>query len=389
MVYNMTGQVIVNIIIVAFVILASVANAFAYRLAIDKSDEKPLVSERFSINNGVASTNESVAQREVINHVHHQHQQTIGNVHILTNIDIANLITILNASTPTFTSHSDGQPTDATAVSPITMTTLPGSTIDSTWNPNRDDIASTVDERQQFKRLERNRGIDSKPFKFPTMNDYVRQIRWPTERHSVHAIDSEPAAAVNRDQSIVFFPRSESTMLENTDMKPITVQSNEINDEPLLPNSVNSSVFVVNQTAIDNGLEPFVYVNDDGVFQVKYVPKGENVSQSNDNRQHSNEPSLASINKTEETAIISNDNRQIPRDHRISTEANNERPATTIDPIHDVSPINNTEMIFQWTEAQKDSTEQQKQQQPPATSSPPSSSDEKQPRLFNGHPIFA
>ena len=133
----MTEQRRVNILIIAFVALASVANAFAYRLAVDKSDEKPLVDERLSNSGGGGANNESVAQREVINHVHHKHEQTIGNVHILTNIDIANLITILNGSTPTSTSPQQqqqqqqfgGQPTDATAMSPTittSMTIVPG-----------------------------------------------------------------------------------------------------------------------------------------------------------------------------------------------------------------------------------------------------------------------
>lgn len=120
-VYNMTGQVRVNIFVVTIVMCAVVVNAFAYRLTMGKSDEKPLVSQRFSINS--VANNESVISREVINHVHHQHQQTIGNIHILTNIDIANLITILNTSNPTSSSTVNGQPTDATA---MPMTIIPG-----------------------------------------------------------------------------------------------------------------------------------------------------------------------------------------------------------------------------------------------------------------------
>lgn len=127
----------VNILIIAFVALASVTNAFAYRLAMEKLDEKPLVDEQFSNSGGVGMNDGSVAQREVINHVHHKHEQTIGNVHILTNIDIANLITILNGSTPTSMSPQQqqqqpqfgGQPTDATAMSPTittSMTIAPG-----------------------------------------------------------------------------------------------------------------------------------------------------------------------------------------------------------------------------------------------------------------------
>lgn len=127
----MTWQVRVNIFVVAFAIFAGIVNAFAYRLAIDKSDEKPLVSERFSSN--IGASNESVAAREVINHVHHQHQQTIGNVHILTNIDIANLITILNATSPATSSTTNGQPTDVTATSKM-MTVMPGKIVDRKKN---------------------------------------------------------------------------------------------------------------------------------------------------------------------------------------------------------------------------------------------------------------
>lgn len=269
-------------------------------------------------------------------------------------------------------------------------------------NPNRHDIAS-FDGSQQFKRPERNREDDFKPITFPETNEYSRRVRWPSERHSIHAIDSEPAAAtttVNRDHSIIVFPRSEFTsenklpMLENADdMESVAMQSNGIN-VPLIPNSVNISVFVENGTAIENGSEPLLYIDDDGIFQVKYVAKGENVT--NDNRQHSDEQSLASINRTEETAIISNDNRQIPQDHRISTAASKNEHAATINLIH-ASPINNTEMIFQWAETHtKDTSEQQKQQQqqPSLSSSSPSppplpSSDKKHPRLFNDRPIFA
>lgn len=285
----------------------------------------------------------------------------------------------------------------------VVVVVISGLAIDAIRNPNRNDdnASKAVDGRQQFKRLDRNRGIYSKPFKFPTIDEHSRRVHFPSERHSVHGIDAEPAATtLHRDRSFVVFPRSDTTpnelpMPENADtVKPIAVQSNGIN-EPLLPNSVNISAFVENQMAIDdNGLEPFVYINDDGLFEVKYVPRGENGSQSNDNRPHSSAPSApASINKTEETAIISNDNRQIPRDHRISTEANNERSATaTIDLIHSVSPINNTKMIFQWTEAHtKEAIEQQKQQQASPSSTPlfASSTDKNEPRLFNDRPIFA
>lgn len=106
----MTSQVRVNIFIVAFVLYAGMVDAFTYRMAINKrSVEKPLVSERFSINSD--ANNESVVSTGVINHVRHKHEQTIGNVHVLTNIDIANLITIRNTSDP-----SAGQQTNATVM---------------------------------------------------------------------------------------------------------------------------------------------------------------------------------------------------------------------------------------------------------------------------------
>lgn len=103
----------VRIAFIAFgfvvIILSSYnVNAFVYRHAIDKLDV-PLVKEQHSVNSD--RNNERDVSREVINHVHHQHQQTIGNVHILTNIDIANLITILNVS-----AASGGQSTDATTI---------------------------------------------------------------------------------------------------------------------------------------------------------------------------------------------------------------------------------------------------------------------------------
>lgn len=39
-----------------------------------------------------------IVSRETINHVHHKHEHTIGNLHILTHINIANVVTVLNGS---------------------------------------------------------------------------------------------------------------------------------------------------------------------------------------------------------------------------------------------------------------------------------------------------
>lgn len=107
------------ILCVAFNILLAMStsykvNAIAYRYAIEKSDTAS-INDQHSINSG--GSNESIVSKKVINHVRHQHQQIIGNVHILTNIDIANLITILNESVAT-----GGQSTSA-SITPGKMMT--------------------------------------------------------------------------------------------------------------------------------------------------------------------------------------------------------------------------------------------------------------------------
>lgn len=109
----------IRCVLFAFVILDGISsfNVAGERHVIANSDAKPLVKEQFSINS--SGNNESIVSREVINHVRHQHQQTVGNVHILTNIDIANLITILNESAST-----DGQTADATTAPLTTKTTF-------------------------------------------------------------------------------------------------------------------------------------------------------------------------------------------------------------------------------------------------------------------------
>lgn len=253
------------------------------------------------------------------------------------------------------------------------------------FNSQRNGIAS-IDRHQQFRRLDRNRGVDYKPFKFPTssttLSEHSRRVKFPSERHS---LDSEPAAAVNPIRSIVVFPRSEMNSVnelpefENAEME----SSISIGMQPNLtfvPNTVNVSISVVNETGIDNEYEPAVYIDDDnGVFQVKYVPKVGNVSISHDEKQHSNEQSLASINKTEKTAIISNDNRQIPGDHSVPSKSNNVSSPTN-DLIHGNTAINNTEMIFQWSEAHTKDTAPTPQQS--------SLNNNKQTKLFNGQPIF-
>lgn len=286
-------------------------------------------------------------------------------------------------------------------------------------NSDQNEIASS-DEREQFRRLERTNGVHYKPFKFPDriLLENSRRVRWPseTERHTNHAIDVEPKDVYSRPT--VIFSRSEPksqndlTMTENAQREPLASidwQSNGTNEYSANPsvqilNSINITNFIVNQTAIESGLEPLIYIDGDGIFQVKYVHKGENVSNPNGNnddggneQQHSNEPSSATINGTEATAINSNDNQQIPSDHHTSntehlaTVTATTAAAPTIDLIHDADAsdvINNTEMIFQWNQPHTNapsplpSTEPQIQHHTTL-------SDNKPPRLFHGRPIFA
>lgn len=77
--------------------MVNVVDAFAYRQAIVNVNKKPIVGQRFSVETNVR--NGSIIQQDVINRVHHQHEQTIGNIHVLTNIHISNVITVLNATT--------------------------------------------------------------------------------------------------------------------------------------------------------------------------------------------------------------------------------------------------------------------------------------------------
>lgn len=271
-----------------------------------------------------------------------------------------------------------------------------------------------TDDPEAFKRLERNRGIDEKPFKFPIIStnaENSRRVRWPHERHSAHALDL--SAAIN-PMSIIVFPEiqtktksdNELPMVKNTEIAQPTMattalksnESNEItvqNTVPFVLNAINTTVFTVNKTGAQTELMPMIYIDDDGIFQVKYIPKGENVSVSNaDQEQQQNS---TSINKTEEIAIISNDNQQILLDQHIHSETNvlNSSKATaaaqpttpTIDLIQDHT-INNIKPIHQQHEETHIESNllrpvQQQQHQPNRLS------DDKHPTLYNELPIFA
>lgn len=94
----------ISLTVIAFVMLTG-AIWMPQVDAIANADAKPIVRVRFSIDG--STKNGTNVSKEVINHVHHEHEQTIGNVHVLTQINIANLITILNTSASTTHPPSD------------------------------------------------------------------------------------------------------------------------------------------------------------------------------------------------------------------------------------------------------------------------------------------
>lgn len=107
---------------IAFILSLSLnVNALVHRLQIKMPDDEPMVKERISINSNGNNNNGNILSREVINHVRHKHEQTVGNVHIVTNIDIANLITILNMSTPII-----GQSINPPSTMTVAVATVPG-----------------------------------------------------------------------------------------------------------------------------------------------------------------------------------------------------------------------------------------------------------------------
>lgn len=280
----------------------------------------------------------------------------------------------------------------------LIVTLIPFHISENNKKSNPSEIVFTYDdEPERFKRLERNRAIDQKPFKFPMNAENARRVRWPHERHSAHALDSN--AAIN-PMSIIVFPRSQTNtksdnglpMVEHTD----AIKSNESNGMTAVQNTVpfvldakNTTVFVVNETAIQNELVPMIYIDDDGIFQVKYIPKGKTVSISHaDQQQQSKQQNATSINKTQEIAIISNDNQQILLDQHIHSETNvvNSTKATPTAPTINLiqnHTINNVKPL-----------QQQQHQEHIETSSlrpvqqPNQLSEENHPTLYNELPIF-
>lgn len=258
-----------------------------------------------------------------------------------------------------------------------------------------------MNEQSQFKRLDRNRNDDSKPITFPN-DQHLRRIRWPTDSNNV--IDVE-AKTNGEHKSLIRFPNLESKFENGSPLQPPSpssiappsmappnnafklndTQLNEINNlvtiAPLTTSQPND--FILNQTAINMGFEPFIYI-DDGIFRIKYLPKTENQTTHNDEIDiRLTELALSSsINKTgEEIAIILND-KQHPIDNVKLTTTN-----------HHV--INNTEIPFQWNETPTKGTSIQtkdennvKEENSSPPHSPQSNTNNKEHRLYNGLPIF-
>lgn len=63
-------------------------------LSVNDSNGNPMANN----NNNSLTNAENIVSRETINHVRHQHHQQIGNLQIITEIDIKNLVSILNTS---------------------------------------------------------------------------------------------------------------------------------------------------------------------------------------------------------------------------------------------------------------------------------------------------
>lgn len=85
--------VVISIVVtvLTFVESKSIENG----LSVNDSNGIPLTNNN---NNNNSTNTENIVSRETINHVRHQHHQQIGNVQIITEIDIKNLVSILNTS---------------------------------------------------------------------------------------------------------------------------------------------------------------------------------------------------------------------------------------------------------------------------------------------------
>lgn len=80
-----------TVLITAVILTICEAKAISNRRSVEDSNEGSLANNPINPENTIS--------RETINHVRHQHQQQIGNVRVVTEIDIKNLITLLTENT--------------------------------------------------------------------------------------------------------------------------------------------------------------------------------------------------------------------------------------------------------------------------------------------------
>lgn len=95
------------VISIVFTVLTFVESmAIENGLSVNDSNGIPSTNNH---NNNNLTNDENIVSRETINHVRHQHHQQIGNVQIITEIDIKNLVSILNTSATTVPTNDPKQ----------------------------------------------------------------------------------------------------------------------------------------------------------------------------------------------------------------------------------------------------------------------------------------
>lgn len=263
--------------------------------------------------------------------------------------------------------------------------------------------------RKQFKRLDRIRDDDYKPFKFPEQQfEYSRHVRWPSDHpHPNNAFEIvSKSNGLPTHKLLIRFPTSESE-LENgsplpensnkpsiftandptlTAIRPLTITTTTSTPTDILNNDPNANgianendldhnneIWTVNQTAIDNGFEPLIYI-DNGIFKVKYVAKGENSTIAMDVDLNDS----FTINSIKETAIILNDKQLLTKFNNSElTPTNAQVINNTFQSYNGTIPTKGTSLIFE-----KDEDEQNQ----PQTQS--NGKRKPRPLTFDGLPIF-
>lgn len=161
-----------------------------------------------------------------------------------------------------------------------------------------------------------------------------------------------PSFATDSSASIAF--PTESTYIQQQIAALLDInQSN--NDE----HTKNISQKLGSDTNNDQG-QPFLYIDDNGIFQIKYLNE-KNVMNNNEISMKKLNESSSSINVFDETAINFNDNQQIDQVHvsNVSDILNGKRNNTDND-----------------VEVKRDERKRE------------SSRSDREPKLFNGLPIF-